>query len=70
MRHRTYKRDEKYKRHNIGNIINLHATWLQKGFPQRLENLEDESGHGKVMESEKLVKKSWNMKSHGICYQL
>ena len=28
------------------------------GFPRRLENLENEDGHGKVMEHEKLVK-SW-----------
>ena len=30
------------------------------GFPQRLGNLENVSGHGKVMETEKLAK------SHGI----
>ena len=30
------------------------------GFPRRLENLENENGHGKVMEHEKLAK------SHGI----
>ena len=29
-------------------------------FPRRLENLENESGHGKVMEQKK------NAKSHGI----
>ena len=27
------------------------------GFPQRLENLENESGHGKVMKHEKIAKK-------------
>ena len=30
------------------------------GFPRRLENLENENGHGKVREHEKLAK------SHGI----
>ena len=30
------------------------------GFPRRLENLENENGHGKVMKHEKLAK------SHGI----
>ena len=33
---------------------------LNSGFPRRLENLENENGHGKVMEHEKLAK------SHGI----
>ena len=32
------------------------------GFPQRLENLENENGHGKVMEHAKLSK------SHGILF--
>ena len=32
----------------------------QSGFPRRLENLENENGHGKVMEPKKLAK------SHGI----
>ena len=49
---------------------------LLTGFPQRLENLENESGHGKVMEHEKLAKKirefcaqSWNFTSefYQIC---
>ena len=35
-------------------------TGVYTGFPQRLENLENENGHGKVMEHEKLTK------SHGI----
>ena len=33
---------------------------VYSGFPQRLENLENENGHGKVMEHAKLAK------SHGI----
>ena len=35
-------------------------TIRKTGFPQRLENLENENGHGKVMEHAKLAK------SHGI----
>ena len=38
---------------------NMHAK-DKAGFPRRLENLENESGHGKVMEHETLAK------SHGI----
>ena len=38
---------------------NMHAKDIA-GFPQRLENLENESSHGKVMEHETLAK------SHGI----
>ena len=37
----------------------LSATvWVQTltGFPRRLENLENENGHGKVMEHEKIAK--------------
>ena len=33
-----------------------HLTIYMSEFPQRLENLENENGHGKVMEHEKLAK--------------
>ena len=36
------------------------CVFLLAGFPQRLGNMENENGHGKVMEHEKLAK------SHGI----
>ena len=35
-------------------LVQTHwSVWT--GFPQRLENLENESGHGKVMDSQLLV---------------
>ena len=36
------------------------VSFILAGFPQRLENLENENGHGKVMEHEKIGQKSWN----------
>ena len=44
-----------------------HFCGLYAGFPQRLENLENENGHGKVMKHEKWAKvmefcdQSWNL---------
>ena len=43
-----------------GGVRGLGETWLKSGFPQRLENLENENGHGKIMKHKKLVK------SHGM----
>ena len=36
------------------------VSFILAGFPQKLENLENENGHGKVMEHEKIGQKSWN----------
>ena len=46
---------------NYAHVPDQHITHLSmftviSGFPQRLENLENENGHGKVMEHEKLAK--------------
>ena len=39
------------------------------GFPQRLENLETESGQGKVMEHEKLAQGHGILSTFMECYQ-
>ena len=40
----------------MGGPIKYQILDLLSGFPRRLENLENENGHGKVMEHAKLAK--------------
>ena len=67
----SFERSEKeiamfpHQSYVIYNVLYIYQniSALNSAFPQRLENLENENGHGKALEHDKLGK------SHGTFYQ-
>ena len=57
---RLYNHGEQSLRKVYLQVVCAVCIWKRLGRLRRLENLENENGHGKVMEHEKLAK------SHGI----